>query len=379
MSQAAKRIRDFVQYTHSLKGDEKGEAQVFCDRLFQAFGHKGYKEAGATLEYRVKRRGKSTQFADLLWRPRLLLEMKSRGQKLQNHYQQAFEYWINATPDRPRYVVLCNFDDFWIYDFNFQLHEPVDRIGLDQLPDRYTAFNFLFPEDRKPLFNNDRVAVPREAADRVAQVFNAIVERGEDRERAQRFVLQCVVAMFSEDFDLLPRGLFSELLSDCQNGQSPYDLLGSLFHQMNAEKPPRGGRFKNVSYFNGGLFDTIDPVDLNKDEVSLLLKASSENWSKVAPPIFGTLFQSSMDAEQRHAYGAHFTSEADIQKIVAPHDCSPMAGTHPSHIHPERPSRPCRRTSLCPRPGPSMRQRQLSLYRLPRTRESRNGDSHQNP
>jgi hypothetical protein len=34
--------------------DEKGEAQVFCDRLFQAFGHGGYKAAGATLEYRVK-------------------------------------------------------------------------------------------------------------------------------------------------------------------------------------------------------------------------------------------------------------------------------------------------------------------------------------
>jgi hypothetical protein len=34
-------------YANLLKGDEKGEAQVFCDRLFQAFGHKGYKQAGA--------------------------------------------------------------------------------------------------------------------------------------------------------------------------------------------------------------------------------------------------------------------------------------------------------------------------------------------
>jgi hypothetical protein len=30
-------------YSESLKGDEKGEAPVFCDRLFQAFGHGGYK------------------------------------------------------------------------------------------------------------------------------------------------------------------------------------------------------------------------------------------------------------------------------------------------------------------------------------------------
>jgi type II restriction/modification system DNA methylase subunit YeeA len=29
-------------------------------------------------------------------------------------------------------------------------------------------------------------------------------------------------------------------------------------------------------------------------------------------------FQSSMDKERRHAIGAHFTSEADIQKVVLP-------------------------------------------------------------
>jgi hypothetical protein len=47
-------IEKFVNYASKLNGDEKGEAQVFCDRLFQAFGHEGYKEAGATLEFRVK-------------------------------------------------------------------------------------------------------------------------------------------------------------------------------------------------------------------------------------------------------------------------------------------------------------------------------------
>lgn len=318
MPNTVEKIQAFLAYVSKLSGDEKGEAQVFCDRLFQAFGHEGYKEAGAILEERVKRKGRGTGFADLLWRPRLLLEMKSRGEKLQRHYQQAFDYWINATPNRPRYVMLCNFDEFWIYDFNAQLHEPVDRVLLEELPDRYTAFNFLFPDERKPQFNNDRVEVTRDAADKVAQVFNAMIERGEDRERAQRFILQSVVAMFSEDFDLLPRGLFTELLTECDSGASSYDLLGGLFQQMNNEIPARGGRFRDVSYFNGGLFDTIEPVDLTHAEVKLLLNAANENWGKVAPPIFGTLFQSSMDAEQRHALGAHFTSEADIQKVVLP-------------------------------------------------------------
>ncbi len=47
-------LNKFVEYAHRLKGDEKGEAQVFCDRLFRAFGHEGYKEAGAVLEFRVR-------------------------------------------------------------------------------------------------------------------------------------------------------------------------------------------------------------------------------------------------------------------------------------------------------------------------------------
>ncbi|MEY3867811.1 MAG: hypothetical protein RLZZ338_1702, partial [Cyanobacteriota bacterium] len=94
MSDRLDKITGFVDYVRTLRGDEKGEAQVFCDRLFQAFGHQGYKEAGAELEYRVKAKGKTTKFADLLWRPRLLLEMKKRGEKLEKHYQQAFEYWL---------------------------------------------------------------------------------------------------------------------------------------------------------------------------------------------------------------------------------------------------------------------------------------------
>ncbi len=255
---AVEPIRQFIEYARTLKGDEKGEAQVFCDRLFKAFGHGGYKEAGATLEFRVKGT-KSTKFADLLWRPRLLMEMKKRGEKLQKHYTQAFEYWLQLVPQRPRYVILCNFDEFWIYDFDLQLNDPVDKVTLEELPQRYTAFNFLFPVEKKPQFGNNRVDVTRAAAANVAGVFNSLVARGEDREQAQRFALQCVVAMFSEDAELLPRGLFSELLDDCKRGESTYDLVGGLFRQMNSQSPAKGGRFKGVRYFNGGIFQTVNP------------------------------------------------------------------------------------------------------------------------
>jgi SAM-dependent methyltransferase len=318
MDAIATNIQGFVDYVATLRGDEKGEAQVFCERLFNAFGHDGYKAAGATLEERVKGKDGNTKFADLVWKPRMLLEMKSRGENLQRHYRQAFDYWINLVPNRPRYVVLCNFDEFWIYDFDAQLEEPVDRIKLEELPRRYTAFNFLFPDERKPLFGNDRVAVTREAADKVAWLFNSLVGRGEKREVAQRFVLQCVIAMFAEDAGLLPTGAFSQIVRDCAEGQNSYDLIGGLFRQMNTATPARAGRYEGVPYFNGGVFAVVEPVELDKVELEALQEAVKEDWSKVQPVIFGSIFEASMDAKERHAFGAHYTTEADIMKIVVP-------------------------------------------------------------
>ena len=51
-------------------------------------------------------------------------------------------------------MVLCNFDEFWIYDFDNQLDEPVDRVTLDDLPRRWEVFAFLLPEPEEPTFGN---------------------------------------------------------------------------------------------------------------------------------------------------------------------------------------------------------------------------------
>jgi len=317
MSNPQERFNTFSKYAASLEGDEKGEAQVFLDRLFQAFGHQGYKEAGATLEHRV-RVGKGTKFADLFWEDRVLIEMKKRGTNLQKHYKQAFNYWVNLTPNRPKYVVLCNFDEFYIYDFDLQVNEPVDTLKTNNITARHTALNFLSIEKHTPIFKNNLIDVTKEAAYKAAKVYNSLVRRGENPKICQRFILQCIFCMFAEDYNLLPSGLFTELLTECQKNDNCYEMLWSLFSQMDNEKPARGGKFIKVPYFNGGLFATVDPIEMNKDEVTLLIEAATEDWSKVKPEIFGTLFQSSMGKEERHAYGAHFTSEADIYKIVMP-------------------------------------------------------------
>ena len=70
-TERAKRLASFVSWVEAnIKGDEKGEAQVFLDRFFQAFGHAGLREAGATLEERIKKSdGKGTAFHIRLMRP----------------------------------------------------------------------------------------------------------------------------------------------------------------------------------------------------------------------------------------------------------------------------------------------------------------------
>lgn len=309
-------MRAFAAYARKCS-DEKGDAQVFCDRLFRAFGHAGYKEAGAVLEDRVKVEGR-TRFADLVWKPRAVIEMKRRGENLSRHYAQLLNYWLYSTPNRPRYAVLCNFEEFWVYDFEQQMDEPMDRVALDDLAERYDALNFLFPHARIPNFKNNRTAVTDEAAKKIAGIYKSLIQRGEPKERAQRFTLQCVVSMFAEDSGLLPRGLFTELVSDCMGGRSSYDLLGSLFSQMNNPKAARGGRFRLVPYFNGGIFATIDPIDLTPDELFVLHDACSENWGRINPAIFGTLFQASMDEDEQHEKGAHYTPESAIMRVVLP-------------------------------------------------------------
>lgn len=312
------RLTAFVEYAARMKGDEKGEAQVFLDRLFQGLGWPGCKEAGAELEARIHAGGK-TKFADLLWRDRrVLVEMKKRGEQLEKHRQQAFDYWVDLVPQRPRYILLCNFDELWIYDFDLQVREPLDRVPIADLARRASALSFMLPQPEKPLFANNRVEVTKVAAGHVAALFTALVARGEEPERAQRFALQCVLALFAEDIGLLPDGMFTRIVNDCRDGHSTYDLLGGLFRQMNTATPARGGRYVKVPYFNGGLFATIDPIDLQPAELQHLASACGEDWGRVEPAIFGSIYQSSLDAGERHRRGAHYTSEADIQRVVAP-------------------------------------------------------------
>ncbi|QPI65057.1 DNA methyltransferase [Vreelandella venusta] len=321
-------ILEFVDYVSTLAGDEKGEAQLFCDRLFRAFGHGGIIEANGSLETRIKFSSGKTKFADCLWSPNgrsgVLIEMKKKKFKnLEDAFPQARDYWIEMNPEvaigsgaqKPEYIVLCNFENFLIYK---QL-TLVDEVRVSELPDRFSALNFLLAEEKVPIFKNNVKAISEDAARTVGELFKYLIfDKRESREDAQRFLLQCVLSFFSEDFGLLPHYFFAEIIRKCQEGESSYDLIGGLFRQMANPKPAKAGMFKDIKYFNGGLFDHVEPIELDDYALELLYQASTFNWKNVNPAIFGSLFEGTMNAEERHAFGAHFTSEVDIQKIVYP-------------------------------------------------------------
>ena len=323
------RLAEFVQWTSQhIRGDEKGEAQIFLDRLFQAFGQPGVLEIGGQTEYRIrkgKEDGGGTAFADYVWKPVVLIEMKKRGQNLGRHYRQAFDYWIRLAPNRPKYVVLCNFDEFWVYDFDSaQIDTPLDVVKLTDLPDKWGPLAFLFPTVEKPIFGNDHEAVTRDAADRLATCFNKLITRRIERPRAQRFILQMLVSLFAEDIGLLEKYTVTQLLDDCHGPRDSYDLLGGLFVAMNTPGRTPGGRYKGVEYFNGGLFAEPVQIELASDELNQLQQCAREDWSKVRPEIFGTLFERVLDPVECHKLGAHCTPRAYVERLVMPTIIEPL-------------------------------------------------------
>ncbi|WP_342596938.1 DNA methyltransferase [Cyanobacterium aponinum UTEX 3222] len=350
---SSENLEKFITFCKQhIKGQERKEAQIFLDRFFQGFGYDGALEAGAKYEEAIKKgsKKKNTGFADLVWKPKLLIEMKKRGEDLSKHYAQAFEYWSRLVPNRPRYVILCNFDEFWIFDFNLQLDEPVDIVKIEDLTHRQSAFNFMMRGDVKSIFKNNQVDVTEKAGRRLGELFQILQNRllrgvggdkpllteigenkstvtplscgrgagGEGIIKIQRFILQCVLAMFAEDRGLLPHNLFIRCVEECLEGASSYDVLGGLFREMNNRGVTPAGKYQGVEYFNGGLFSIVDAIELTKPELEILATVARQDWSKVRPAIFGNIFEGTVNTQQRHSYGIHYTSEADIMRIVRP-------------------------------------------------------------
>ncbi len=58
------KLEEFLSFAKKLSGREKQEAQTFLNHLFEAFGHEGVIECGASFETSIKIENK-TYYADL--------------------------------------------------------------------------------------------------------------------------------------------------------------------------------------------------------------------------------------------------------------------------------------------------------------------------
>lgn len=314
-------LTGFVETWRDYSGTEKSESQTFLNQLFACFGS-DRRELGAEFEFFVPNAG----FMDLHWPGVALIEMKAPAVELRVAQAQVERYWrasSNREEGRPaaRWIVICNFRQFEIWEYGRYPDAPVATFDLADLPDRYDALAFLAGPTVEPSFTEHYRELTKEAARVVAEVFTSLVERSAaPPTELQRFILQSVWCMFAEDLAMLDGFPFQSTLSEVRESpERSAAELGHLFRVLNQKgRHNRVGRLAGVQYVNGELFARPAEVGLNRAEVELMLQATAFDWRKVNPTIFGSLLEGVLGRERRWELGAHYTHEVDIMKIVTP-------------------------------------------------------------
>lgn len=316
------RLAKFVKRWQDYSGSERSEAQTFLNELFEAYGG-DRKSAGAVFEDNKSSEG----IMDLRWRDLLIVEMKAPGEtdRLERHRKQALAYWRESSDpasDSPatRYVVLCSFHRFEIWEPGRFPTRPRADLTLSELPDHYEKLLFLTNADDEALFHIAGRELTRNAAELIGRVNHSLMTREAARpEVVQDFLLQMVWLFFAERFNMISGYPSLQILREAKRRRAfAPALLGGLLWSLNQEDPHlRHGVLKGTAYVNGELFSKPAVIDLTEEEIDLLLEAGEYEWHKVNPTIFGSLVESFL-GEKRGALGAHYTHEADIMKIVRP-------------------------------------------------------------
>lgn len=313
-------LSTFVARWQDYTGSEKGEAQTFLTELFRAYGTDRV-EAGARLEDFISTAG----FLDLHWPGVCIIEMKAPHVSVETAREQVKAYWEeSSTDDTPaaRWVVICNFREFEVWEPGRYPKSPRIRFALTELPQRLEALSFLQGEDQVPSFLEHHKELTTRTAAWVAEAYHSMADRRAAQSvELQRFVMQSVWTMFAEDLGLLHGSPFQNTIELLRKDPSrnPAAELGFLFRVLNQKgKQNRKGILAGTAYVNGELFAQPAEVELNREELDLFAKASESDWSKVDPTIFGSLMELVIGQEKRWERGAHYTHEADIMKIVGP-------------------------------------------------------------
>ncbi len=303
--------------------NEDSQAKPFWIDFFEIFGITNKRVA--TFELNVKKLGGAQGFVDLFWPGVLLVEHKSRGKSLDDAVDQALGYLHNLPErDLPQLVVVCDFARFRVQRLaSGKTHETVE-FELKHLHKHVKLFGLLAGYKVQDIQAEDPVNI--KAAERMGRLHDALKASGYNGHALEVLLVRLLFCLFADDTGIFqPAQSFRDFVEErtAPDGSDLGPRLGQLFQVLNTHESQRS---KNIdeqlgqfAYINGRLFEeTLPMADFSTAMREALLDACALDWSAISPAIFGSLFQSIMDEKARRNLGAHYTSEANILKLIKP-------------------------------------------------------------
>jgi len=322
------------------KGYEKGHTQPFWLELLQKVF--GVEDPYKFIKFEEQVMVDSTNFMDgHIDATRVLIEQKSidkdlgKGIKQSNNlwltpFQQASKYIVGLPVSKhPRWVVTCNFREFWVYDMDRPNDEPY-KIQLANLEKEYYRLQFLVDEGNEHLKREQEVSV--KAGELVGVIYDKLLEQYIDKNNPETLkslnilCVRLVFCLYAEDAGLFnSRTFFHDYLARYEARDIRRALI-DMFQVLDTDIPYRDpyldDTLKAFPYVNGGLFsdEKIIIPQFTEELKQLLLQNASDDfdWSEISPTIFGAVFESTLNPETRRAGGMHYTSIENIHKVIDP-------------------------------------------------------------
>jgi hypothetical protein len=302
------------------ESSEDAEAKSFWDGFFNVFGVS--RKRLASFEAPVKKLGDKQGFIDLFWKGVLIVEHKSRGKNLDRAHQQALDYFPGIKErDLPRYVLVSDFARLRFYDLEAATQHEFE---LKDLHKNVKHFGFIAGYRAQELRAED--PVNRKAAEQMGKLHDALKASGYTGHALELLLVRVLFCLFADDTGIFqPAQCWREWLETrtAEDGNDLGPLLARFFQVLNTAHEKRSNtldeQLAQFPYVNGKLFEEQLPIaDFNAAMREALLDACALDWSQVSPAIFGAMFQSIMDGKARRNLGAHYTSEANILKLIGP-------------------------------------------------------------
>ncbi len=322
------------------KGYEKGDTQKFWLELLQNV--LGVQDVFKFIEFEDQVLVENTNFMDgYIPATKVLIEQKSIEKELGkpivqsdgsllNPFQQAKKYIVGLPVSKhPRWVVTCNFREFWVYDMEQPNGEP-QKIALAHLGKEYYRLQFLVDEGNENLKREMEVSV--KAGELVGIIYDKLLEQYIDKDSPETLrslnilCVRLVFCLYAEDAGLFPsKTAFHDYLQ--KYGATDFrraliDFFVLLDTPLQSRDPYLEDDIAAFPYVNGGLFSEekiIIPRFTDELKQLLLQNASSDfDWSEISPTIFGAVFESTLNPETRRSGGMHYTSIENIHKVIDP-------------------------------------------------------------